>query len=91
MAERRPVWRHLRVKAHQTKSIADALPWRIGPDDVWKDRIAKLARNLSRRNKARLARLIAELHQKAELSHAEQEFLLELGKAFRPYATSRRM
>ena len=60
----------------------------VGPDDVWKDRIASFARNLSRRKKARL---IAELQRKPDLSAAEKEFLLEVGKAFRPYPTSRRM
>jgi hypothetical protein len=60
----------------------------VGPDEVWKDRIASFARNLSRRKKARL---IAELQRKPDLSAAEKEFLLEVGKAFRPYPTSRRM
>lgn len=49
----------------------------VGIDDVLKDLIASFAKSLPRRKKARL---IAELHQKAELSPAEQEFLLEVGK-----------
>jgi propanediol dehydratase small subunit len=60
---------------------------RVGPD-FWQDRIASFARNLSRRNKARL---IAELQRKPNLSLAEKEFLIEVGNAFRPYPTSRRM
>ena len=48
----------------------------VGLDDVLKDLISSFAKSLTRRKKARL---IAELHQKAELSPAEQEFLLEVG------------
>jgi hypothetical protein len=60
---------------------------RVGAD-FWQNQISSFARNLSRRKKARL---IAELQRKPNLSAAEKEFLLEVGKAFRPYPTSRRM
>jgi hypothetical protein len=49
----------------------------VGLDDVLEDLIASFAKSLTRRKKARL---IAKLHEKNELSHAEQEFLLEVGK-----------
>lgn len=49
----------------------------VGLDDLLRDRIASFVKGLPRRKKAKL---IAELLQKAELTTAEQEFLLEVGK-----------